>query len=310
MRCLLGLLLLGITTSAWALHVTIADTATVRHAQVTLGEIAAIDGTPAEQQTVGAIVVDTAPVLSATRRLSAGQVRVYLRQHGIDPGVLTCPETVTLSRAALAVTGASLVAMAQGWLTTQLPAPADPTVTLIPVHTPADVQTPDGVPGFSCTAVGALGGGTNHVLLALTVDGTVCWRGLISFTTGRTAVVLVARAALARGILVGAEQVALERRPVSAAGHPLTALPATPLRTRLPIALGAVLTADDVEPVPVIKRNDRVTVTVECGGIVLMLAGVAGADGGVGDVIPVRNPQTHEEFPARIESATRLTPVR
>ncbi len=60
-------------------------------------------------------------------------------------------------------------------------------------------------------------------------------------------------------------------------------------RTKRSVGVGAALSADHVEPVPVIMRGDDVALVVEGDGIWISAGGVAIQDGGVGSRIRVRN---------------------
>ncbi len=61
------------------------------------------------------------------------------------------------------------------------------------------------------------------------------------------------------------------------------------LRTRRMMAVGDVLSAGDIEKVPVIERGDRVRVTVAVGAVMVTASGVALEDGAEGQVIGVKN---------------------
>ncbi len=69
---------------------------------------------------------------------------------------------------------------------------------------------------------------------------------------------------------------------------------------RRPVAAGAAIRLDWLEPPKLVLRGDTVEVRVERGGARLKLEGLAEASGAAGDTIPVLNPASHHTFRARI----------
>lgn len=62
------------------------------------------------------------------------------------------------------------------------------------------------------------------------------------------------------------------------------------LRTTRSVVAGAALCTSDVEPVPVVRRGQLVTLRASSAGVVVATEGVAQADGEIGDRVRVRNP--------------------
>jgi len=110
---------------------------------------------------------------------------------------------------------------------------------------------------------------------------------------------------LGRGETVQASDVAIERRPKSAA--PADALTdAGPLAgqvARRALASGAALRAGDLQKPEIVARNEAVTIVYEIPGMTLTLRGRANEAGAKGDVIAVTNPQSK-----RVLQATVLAP--
>ncbi len=61
---------------------------------------------------------------------------------------------------------------------------------------------------------------------------------------------------------------------------------------------GRVLTTDDLEPIPLVTKGEKVTLKAVVGAVEVSVVGIAQADGNQGDVIPVTNARTDKEVPA------------
>jgi len=112
--------------------------------------------------------------------------------------------------------------------------------------------------------------------------------------------VLVAVLPIARGTAVSAAQFAIERRPLAAGA---AARPAAPdaidgTRLRRSLAAGEVLAAGDLEPVPFVRRGDKVTALAEAAGIAVAMQVTALEDGANGATITVKNDRSGKRLQA------------
>lgn len=132
-------------------------------------------------------------------------------------------------------------------------------------------------------------GGANPV--AVRCDGARPWSIYVSVTITRHADVVVATRALARGTIISAADVKLERRAVSAVRPESLTDPdqAVGQVVARPIAMAQTLGAGNVKLAHLIKRGDDVTLASVGGGISVRVRGKALADGALGDHISVRN---------------------
>ena len=76
---------------------------------------------------------------------------------------------------------------------------------------------------------------------------------------------------------------------------------------RLPIRAGEALRPDQFEEPKTVLQGDTVKVVVRNGAAQLELAAVAEGSGAVGEVVLVRNPDSHRRFRARVEGRGRVT---
>jgi flagella basal body P-ring formation protein FlgA len=74
-------------------------------------------------------------------------------------------------------------------------------------------------------------------------------------------------------------------------------------RTARIIAANSVLSRSVVESIPAIRLEDAITVIVRSGKATLTTQGVAKQEGGIGDVITVQRPGSHDRFRAVIVDA-------
>ncbi|MEM1108315.1 MAG: flagellar basal body P-ring formation chaperone FlgA [Planctomycetota bacterium] len=70
---------------------------------------------------------------------------------------------------------------------------------------------------------------------------------------------------------------------------------------------GAVVLTDHVAPDVLVKRGDLVTVACVSGSLVVRMVGRASENGGRGDIIAVRNPETRETFYATVSGRRQAT---
>lgn len=66
------------------------------------------------------------------------------------------------------------------------------------------------------------------------------------------------------------------------------------------INVGELVTGKDIEPVPLITRNDLVSVTTQRGGITIKSVARALASAGYGETVPLRNEASKQTFVARV----------
>ncbi len=135
--------------------------------------------------------------------------------------------------------------------------------------------------------------------------GTVGWSLYVPVRVRRFGEVVIARRALARGQILGADDLALERRD-------LFALPGAPLTepgqllgqmVRQPLAAGTVLQSTMLTSRKLVRRGDAVTILVETGAVNVRASGIALADGATGERIRVRNVLTKKVIQATVVAA-------
>jgi len=295
---------------ALAITVTLPPRATVDADEIRLGKVAAITEAGDDQERLSQVVLGTSPVPGQSRTLTPEMIRVRLRQFGFNPDAITldCPPSILITRLTTTVKGDMFVEIAREWLRQRLAPAVEEKLELTPTRTMLDVQLPVGELTWDCAPAGLEVGSLRHMMLTVLVDGKPAWRGVLSFRLSRYAEVLVARAAIPRKVELSELSVAKEWRDITmVTGVPLrNPAEVAGKRAANSLAKGAVLTGANTESVPLVKRNDLVHVRATCGSFVVIAVAVALEDGLAGAVIRVRNPDSHQEYSARIVGAGML----
>lgn len=304
MRGFVTMLLLGFlsTVAFSAVTLTFRDQVTVHGPQILLSDAATIEAADNELRILNTVVLGTAPAIGQQRTLTQGMIRMRLRQYYLNPDTMTLrgPETITICATPQVQQADVAGERAAQWLRAHMaPLPGEE-LLLTPVGIPATGAPTDGVT-WACRDAGTVG--TQAAVRITAMNGkTIAWETTVRFTVRRMADVLVARAALAAGALITAEQVTRERRDIAGlAGTAIRDVHALEgMRAHTALAAGSILCADQVEPIPVITRNMRITLTARCGGLVISLPATACEDGSIGATIRVLNSQTKRELLARV----------
>ena len=133
--------------------------------------------------------------------------------------------------------------------------------------------------------------GQSMVRAAMRCDGETQKTIAVTVDTRLRMEVLVAKRHIRRHEILTEEMVELAIRDITAVrGGYFTSFEGfSDKRTKRPVGLGAVVSADHVEWVPVIFRGDDVELVAESSGIWVSVRGVAVQDGSIGNRIRVRN---------------------
>jgi flagella basal body P-ring formation protein FlgA len=133
----------------------------------------------------------------------------------------------------------------------------------------------------------------------------VAWMVQLIVTVGSEADVLVTRSPLARGAQPAQADFSIERRRL--AGPPGDRIGSLAqlhgLRLRRSIAAGTVLTSDALEPQPVVRRGETVTLVAESAGFEVRESGRALSDAAPGDVVRIQNVNSLKIVEGRADEA-------
>jgi len=130
--------------------------------------------------------------------------------------------------------------------------------------------------------------------------------------------VLVARRTVRRHESLREDDIAIEARDITPLrGRPLRrAAEVSGTRASRPISAGSAVTDECLEPIPVVRKGDLLTVTAQVGAISVSTQALALSDGGPGDIIRVRTARGAEmtnrqldELPVRVSGPGRAEVV-
>lgn len=308
-----GLWALIACVPAFALSLDLRAAAVAAGAQVVLGEVAVVRAAAGEEEraaVLGAVTLGQAPLPGRSRVFTRQQITARLRQAGFAPEqvAVTGSETVTVRRPGRQVPReeaerlyrdelARLIGVDAGRVTLSLVNWTEPVV--------AEGELRLVVSGELAQVTRAVATGTLTGPVDLLVDGEpqVTLRPRATVEVRVPAV--VARGGLNRGTIVGPEQVSvveydLSRLPDGALRDPAQAWGRQAVRA---IPAGTPLRQSDLVRPAVVRRGDRVTLTLDAGGLTLTAQGRALEDGAAGEVIRVENLQSNRPVQGIVRGA-------
>ena len=134
------------------------------------------------------------------------------------------------------------------------------------------------------------------------------WTIYVTAQVHQMAEVLVAQEYIRRGSLIRREDFVLKKFDLNQLKYgyftDINEVLGKPMKRHL--SRGAVLTPAAIAVAKVIKRGERVTIIAETGGISVHATGEALEDGGLGDIIRVKNLNSRKEIEARVDGPGRV----
>lgn len=285
-----------------ALGLEFSGAALVPGEAVTLGEVARITATEAEQDQVARlqeVVLGQAPRPGQARVFTRPQIAIRLRTAGFDPRDVDFAgsEQVTVRRPGRALGKAEAEGLYQQEIARVLGIPADKIrLTLVNWVEPV---LPEGQARLALRSEAELvaraaATGTLTGQVDLFVDGepraTLRPRALVAVSVPA----VVAREGLAKGDLVLSGQIEeveieLSRLPDGALRSAAEAVGQQAVR---PVAPGAPLKRSDLTAPLLVRRGDKLTLVAEVGPVVLSVPAVAQGEGAAGETVRVLNVQS------------------
>ena len=142
----------------------------------------------------------------------------------------------------------------------------------------------------------------------VSIDGRFYRAVTVPLTIALRRPVLVARHGLSAGARLDCADFVAEERDVAKLATPAQAADCQrSMRLRHSLQQGEVLDLARLAPMPAVRQGDRVTVSVQQGGIVIETFAVALADGEIGKTIQIRPGHASAAIPARVIAAGKLT---
>lgn len=267
-------------------------TALVRGKDVTLADVAVIDGADARQrQALAAVRVGAAPLAGYAEEFSRAAIEAAVLARQVGAGLTLDwrgANSVVVRRAAALVTSNDLVNVARKSLETRF-AHQYGELELTPVGVVADVQVAEGRLELRPRETGAALRSRVTAWVDVLVDGALYRTVALPFQARAWSTVALARRALPADATVDAGDFQPARQEVLAlAGQP-AAMPAPGQHWRLRTAVGEgeVLLREQLLAAGGVRRGDRVRLQVNAGAIRIESAAVAQEDGVAGGQVRV-----------------------
>jgi flagella basal body P-ring formation protein FlgA len=272
--------------------------ATVSGGVVQLADVATLDGAARDLATVA---LGEAPAPGASRRFSGHEVLSRLRAAGLDEAIAYhIPVAVSVTRASQALGDAELRPLVTAALEERLP-PGD-RVEAVEIGRPVRIGVGDYEVRVGEPETRSTGGGNRRVQVTVLQDGAAVATLPVRVKLATFGSVVVARHALGRGVVLGADDVRLEARRIDdLPPSVLTSIEdAIGKETRVALGPGRPLTAQALAATPLVQRGDAVRLVIETGGLRLSASGEALDTAGAGERVRVVNSNSRREIVGRV----------
>jgi len=284
-----------------------APVPTLKRQAVVLGEIVRIGDLIDGAGSAAGIAIFRAPDVGETGRVPAYQVLAAARAYGIERVDTQGNSEVTVTRAGRVLAARDIEAAIARTLVTRggVPDSRDLTVTLDREPSPLRLQSAADLRALY-TYYNARSGRFD-ITFELTDEAAHRSTQRYSGYAVETLPVAVTLRPLARGEVVRADDVTIERRPKAdfREGAPAAADP-TGLALRHQMRAGQPLRASDLMRPEIVQRNEAVTLVYEAPGLTLTMRGKALDPGAQGDVVSVLNSQSNRKVQGTVVGPARV----
>lgn len=182
-------------------------------------------------------------------------------------------------------------------------------VTIRQLSIPQGVLVPKGTRELELIAPAAWDGwGPVSMALVVRVNGSVEKNLPVRLLVDARTDMLVATRQLLAGTILGADDLAVQKRDIAQAGglHIRSLDDALGKKLKTTVRSGSPLRSNQLEKIPVVRSGQLVTIVAENAGMRITVTGRAKSSGGVGDLVRVENLNSHKEFSGRVVDSTTV----
>ena len=276
---------------------------------VRLRDVANLDGDAASA--LGDVVLSHAPGAGEARTIDGAGILQALRRAGLDSNVVTysIPPLVRVRRAAQDVPEAAVRQALEGFLTESLGVGAEDT-SLRTLELPGAIRVPEGpytirvLPPPGVALVGRV-----RLALEFAVADRPVKTVWVTADIARFGRIVVARRSVARGEVLAADDLDVDRRDLSALPRDLVTEPADAAGkiARTALLPYAPIRNDQLTVPPTVHRGDAVLLVAERGGLRITAPGEVKEDAGRGERVRIVNRASHKELIGRVRDAGTVT---
>lgn len=260
--------------------------------EVLLKDVADIEAEDPIAERVGKIRICASPLPDFSRRIEASYISMKLRAFGMSPSEFRIlGDYVNVRRRGRILRGDEIAGVAKDALSSRLE--KDKSFFEI-ISKPSDMKIPEGKNvevKVREKEIRIRPTGISYVPIDIIVDGkkTATVQVLARMEEEKDVLVLT-RDVMRNEAIKEGDVRRIKARTSSLPPDPLTICPSdlSGIRAKRNLRAGQVLVKDMVEPIPLVKKGDRVTIRVELGGVRISAQGTAQEDGMLGDRIRVR----------------------
>lgn len=288
--------------------VRIAESATVRSPDFTLGQIGDVEsGDAATDSELAAVRLGVSPMPGSWRELYRDTIATQLAAAGFDARriKLVCPDIVRIFRASRTVTQDELEGRVRAFI--EANSPWKPGEALISsVSRVGDVVVPAGALKINVSPRGAGDYiGPTPFAVELVVDGKVATSLTMQADISVYRDAVVATAPIPANSVVGPADVELRRIDISTArGRTFGSVDdVVGMATAAYLQPGSVVTAKVLRRPILVRRGDAVRLIASRPGFTIETSGIAQQDGRLGEVIRVLNPVSRKVVEAEVSGS-------
>ena len=302
-----ALLALGLDAAAQAADPGVAPVPTLKREALVSGDLVRIGDLIADAGPAAGVAIFRAPDIGETGTVPAYQVLAAARAHGIEHVDTQGNREVAVTRAGRVLAAKDLEAAVARTLVARggIADARDLTITFDREPAPLRQQTATDLRALY-TYYNARSGRFD---ITFEIADETAQRSSQRYSgyAVETLPVAVTIRSLARGEIVRAADMTIERRPkVDFSEGAAAAADPTGLAVRNPVRAGQPLRVSDLMRPEIVKRNEAVTLVYEAPGLVLTMRGKAIDSGAEGDVINVRNSQSNRTIQGTIAGPARV----
>jgi flagella basal body P-ring formation protein FlgA len=295
------------TPARRAVVVRFAPETVVTRPDVLVGDVASVQGEDALARRLRTLHFGPAPAPGASHRLGADEVRLRLRQPGIDLRhvELVLPDHVVITRASQVLPAASLVDAVRAQLLPRLETPGAGRPAIVPVSPLSDLVLPTGTVQLLPQVQESASPMFVAATVTVRVDGRDYQSLPLTFRVGHYRDVLVAAHTLEPKRVLEPGDFRVESRPSTEVPRDAlaSAMDVPDLEAVVTVPAGEVIVPRMLRQKILVKRGEMVTLVLEGNGFRITTQGQASEDARRGDAVRVVNVSSKRELVGRVEGA-------
>ncbi len=294
---------------AGPVRIEIGSPVDVRSAVVRLGDIARISGAPGNVAgRLSGLEIGMAPLPGKERTLSLAIVRVRLRQAGFDPDdmVIVSPTTIVVRARATRVPAGAIAAAVRDYMKVKMPWGERDAEVAVLLEPGDEVLAPEGEVSIKVEALPTTRFiGSTSVRVTVLVDKKAYRAFPVRVRVDVAKALVVAARTIEKHEMIMPSDVRLETRDLARVPEDVAFDPAAVvgMRASHTIPAGRPVARSSVEPPPIVRKGDAVTIEAVLAGVVVRSPGEALEDGCEGARIRVRNTSSGAIIRAKVVSA-------